>query len=215
MAKCVKCKKRKGKRYCPALKGYLCNLCCGLLREKDIDCPEDCSFLEKHRPYQEKRSIEKEQALLRGISPEEDILKDERMAWLAFHIEAPLKEKGEKDKSFTDKDALKALEYTKEKIEKEKPILIAPDERSRAKNVVGEAVFQNIERCRYEGKIVLPGDAGGYKKEEKIKCLERVMLSVKFLAKGNTRGRKYIEQLIGRFSKIEDLSRQKKIIPVG
>lgn len=215
MAKCVKCKKRKGKRYCAALGGYLCNLCCGLLREKDIDCPQDCSFLEKHKPYQEKRSIEKEQALLRGASPEEDILKDERMAWLAFHIEAPLKENGEKDKSFTDKDALKALEYAKEKIEKEKRILIAPEDRSRAKNVIGEAVFQNIERCRYEGKIVLPGDAGGYKKEEKINCLKRVMISVKFLAKGNYKGRNYVEMLIKQFSKIEDLSRQKKIIPVG
>lgn len=60
----------------------------------------------------------------------------------------------------------------------------------------------------------MPGDAGAYKKEEKIKCLERVMLSVKFWVKGNYEGRNYIEMLIKQFSKLEDLSRQKKIILV-
>jgi len=153
MTKCSKCNKRKAKRYCIALGNHLCSLCCGLLREKEIHCPPNCTFLEKHRPYQEKRIIEKRQPFpSRSISPEEDILNDERMVWLAFHIEMPLKEYSEKRESFTDKNAILALEYAKEKIEKDKGLFYVPNEKSGPKNEVGEAIYQNMEKCRYEKK---------------------------------------------------------------
>ncbi len=213
MAKCSKCKRRKGKRYCVVLGDNLCSLCCGLLREKEIHCPQSCTFLKKHRPYQEQRIIEKKQVSFpKGLSPEEDILNDERMAWLAINIEAPLKEYAEKKESFTDKEALFSLEYAREIIEKDKRLFLIPEEKNKPKNEIGEAIFQNIERCRYERKIILPGDAAAYKKEEKIRCLERIMLAVKFWAKGNFEGRNYIDQVIKRFAIIKDLSRQKKII---
>ncbi len=214
MTKCSKCKKRKGKRYCVALGGYLCSLCCGLLREKEIHCPQNCSFLTKHRPYQEKRIIEKEQAsVIKKTSPEEDILNDERMAWLVFHIEAPLHEFAEKRESYTDKEALLSLEYAREKIDKGKKLFVSPQEEMKPRNEIGEAIYQCIENCRYEKRIILPGETGIYKREEKLKCLERVMLAVRSLAKGNFEGRNYIQQLITRFARIEELSRQKKIIP--
>jgi hypothetical protein len=213
MAKCTKCKKRKGKRYCVALGDYLCSLCCGLLREKEIHCPQSCAFLEKHKPYQEQRIIEKKQvSSLKTPGPEEDILNDERMAWLAVHIEAPLKEYAEKKEAFSDKDALLSLEYAREKIAKDKGLIFTPEEKNKPKNEIGEAIFQNIERCRYERKIILPGDVAAYKKEEKIQCLERIILEVKVWAKGNFEGRNYIDQVIKRFARIKDLSRQKKII---
>jgi hypothetical protein len=213
MAKCIKCKKRKGKRYCVALGDYLCSLCCGLLREKEIHCPQSCTFLEKHKPYQEQRIIEKKQvSSLRTPSPEEDILNEERMAWLAVHIEAPLKEYGGKKQEFSDKDALLSLEYAREKIAKDKGLIFTLEEKNKPKNEIGEAILQNIKRCRYERKIILPGDVAAYKKEEKIQCLERIILEVKFWAKGNFEGRNYIDQVIKRFARIKDLSRQKKII---
>lgn len=213
MAKCSKCKKRKAKRYCPALGSELCSLCCGLLREKEIHCPSNCPFLEKHKSYQEKRTIEKKVTpSSRGFFAEEDILEDERMAWLAFHIEAPLKEYGKKQASFTDKDAILALEYAKEKVREGKSSLFIPGRETGPKNEVGEAVYENVEKCQYEKRIVLPGETQFYKTEEKIKCLERIILSLKFRAKGNFEGRNYIEQLISRFAKIEELSRQKKVI---
>jgi hypothetical protein len=213
MAKCSKCKRRKGKRHCAALGDYLCSLCCGLLREKEIHCPQSCTFLKKHRPYQEQLIIKrKPESSPRALSPEEDILNDERMAWLAIHIEAPLKEYAEKKEAFTDREALLSLEYAREKIEKDKGLLFIPEEKSKPKNETGEAIFQNIERCRYERKIILPGEIATYKKEEKIRCLERIILAVKSGAKGNFEGRNYIDQVIKRFARIKDLSRQKKII---
>ncbi len=213
MAKCSKCKQRKGKRYCVALDDHLCSLCCGLLREKEIHCPQNCSFLETHSSYQEDRIIEKKQASQpKRISPEEDILKDERIAWLAFHIEAPLMEYAIRKKSFTDREALLSLEYAREKTEKDKGLLIILDEANKPKNEIGEAISQSIDRCRYEKTIIIPGNQDIYKKDEKIRCLERIMLSVQFISQRNLEGRAYLEQLIHRFSKLKELSTQKRLI---
>lgn len=216
MKKCAKCKKRKAKRYCPALGDSLCSLCCGLIRDKEIHCPSNCKFLVQHKPYQEKKIIEKKPSSSRKeLSAEEDILKDERMAWLVFHIEAPLIEYGDKKATYSDRDAILALEYAKEKIEKDKGVVILPQRERTAKNEIGEAILKSIENCRYERMIILPGALETYSKEERIKCLERVILSVKFLAKGNFKGRNYIQNLQERFAKIKALSSEKKIITLS
>ncbi len=205
MAKCSHCRERKAKRRCPVLGNDLCPLCCGLLREKKIHCPSRCPFLIRHKPYQEKRVIEKKQIFSK------DILQDERLGWLALNIEAPLKEYGEKIPAFADRDAILALEYAKEKVEKRKSALILPKEEEKPKNDVGEAIFQSIEQCHYQRKIILPRDLETYKKEEKLKCLENVIVAVKYMAKGNLEGRNYIQDLIRRFARIKELSQQKRI----
>ncbi|MFP4081171.1 MAG: hypothetical protein ACLFVG_00280 [Candidatus Aminicenantes bacterium] len=214
MAKCAKCKKRKAKRYCIALGESLCSLCCGLLREKEIHCPPDCTFLKQHKPYQEKRMVEKKAP----SSPErdltgKDILNDQRMAWLAFHIEMPLKEMSDRNTLFTDKDAVLALQYAKEKLIKGKGILLLPYGEMGPKNEAGEAIFKNMEECRYQRKVILPGEKDTYNQQEKIDCLDRIILSVKFKAKGNFDGHRYLQNLRQRFDRLEELSGEKKITP--
>jgi hypothetical protein len=206
MAKCSHCRERKAKRHCPALGSDLCPLCCGLLREKKVHCPANCPFLIRHKPYQEKKVIEKKQTF------SEDILQDERLKWLTLNIQAPLKEYAERSFTFADRDAILALEYAREKVEKAKSALVLPKEEDKPKNDVGEAIFQSIEQCRYERKIILPHDLETYKKEEKLKCLENVIVAVKYLAKKNLGGRKYLEDLSQRFARIKDASEQKRLI---
>ncbi|MFQ6109408.1 MAG: hypothetical protein ACE5L7_07635, partial [Candidatus Aminicenantales bacterium] len=96
------------------------------------------------------------------------------MAWLAFHIEAPIKAVAEKEANFADKDALLSLEYAKEKVKKGRGVLLVPDEKIGPKNELGEAICESIEKCRYEKKIILPGETNTYSTDEKIKCLERI-----------------------------------------
>jgi len=213
MAKCARCHKRKAKRHCIALGVDLCSLCCGLLREKEIHCPPNCTFLRQHKPYQEKRIIAKKESSLSAKElGEEDILKDERMAWLAFHIEAPLADLAARSLDFKDKDVLLALEYAKKKVEKGQSALFIPDEKPGPINEAGEAVYQSIEDCRYEKKIIIPGETDTYQKEEKIKCLDRIIYSVRLWAKGDYEQRRYLEQLFEQFDRLKDLTRQKKII---
>jgi hypothetical protein len=213
MAKCSRCHHKKAKRHCPALGSPLCSLCCGTLREKKIHCTPNCTFLAQHKPYQEKRIIEKRPgSSFRAAFPHEGLLKDERMRWLIFKIEAVLKEWGENQKSFTDKDAILALEYAKEKIEKGKGLIILPGEEKNPKNATGEAVYQNVENCHYQKSIILEGATEAFKKEEKILCLDHMIETIKYIAQDRFEGRTYIHQLLEHFSKIKELSRQKKII---
>jgi hypothetical protein len=189
----------------------ICSLCCGIHRQKQIHCPPTCSFLAKHRPYQDKRILEKKHPTRPFTPPSgEDILSDERLAWLAFNIEVPIGQMAGKDPSMTDGDALLALDYVRDKLEKES-ILIMAEKSIMPKNDLGEAVFQSIEQCRYEKKIIVLGELQTYKKDEKMKCLDRVILAAKQFSEGNTEGRGYLQQIIDRFSKISELSRQQKL----
>lgn len=203
MVKCPRCTTRKAKRNCPALGQSICQLCCGRLREKDISCPQDCSHLAAHRSYQEKRSASKKQSTLRRLRPEQDILRDERMAWLTLHIEAPLKLMAERDRAFTDRDCLGALRYALEKIKRESGRLILPQAELQPPHETGDAIFKSIEACRYEKKIILPDEVTAYTRDEKLKCLERVILSVETLSGEDLGGRAYIDRLMERFSKIK------------
>jgi hypothetical protein len=213
MAKCVKCDKRKGKRHCPALGQSICSLCCGQFREKEIHCPPSCSFLAQHKPYQDQRVLEKRHAERpKAFSPEADVLSDERLAWLVFNIEIPIAQFAGKESDLVDRDALLALEYAREKVEKEKGFIIVPDQRIQPKDDLGEAVFQSLEKCRFEKQIILPGTMQTYGKEEKIRCLDTVIFAVKQIAGDNIQGQTYLEQLIERFAKISEFTRQQKII---
>ncbi len=213
MAKCVKCQKRKSKRFCIALGESICNLCCGLLREKEIHCPSNCTYLVRHKPYQEDKIIEKrqKQAAARAL-PDQDILRDERMAWLAFQVEMTIKALADKTKPIQDKDALLALEYAKDKLEKGKGILLLVDQKPGPQNELGEAIHRTIRDCRYEKKIILPDEQTSYTLEEKSKCLDRLILAVQSIAQGNFEGRSYLDKLDERFSRFQKISDQKKII---
>jgi len=207
MTVCAKCKTRVAKRPCPALGSSLCNLCCGLLREKEVHCPAACPFLGRHKPYQEKKVLEKKApAPSRNPFAEDEILKDERLAWLVFQLEAPFRIFAERSPSLTDKDVILALEYARGKVEKGKSLIILPGESLKPKNGLGEAVFQASENTRWEAPIILASGLEAYKKDEKLRCLDRVIRSVKYLARDNPGGRAYLTNLAERFARIKSPS---------
>lgn len=215
MNKCPRCNSRKAKRYCAALGESICSLCCGQIREREVHCPSNCPFLSKHKSYQEKRVIEKKHTAPRlPSSEEEDPLKDERMAWLAFHIETPVKEYAQRNPSLNDKEALLALEYAREKIAKDKGLILLPGERMKPLNDLGEAVVSMIERCRFEGRIIIAGKSHTYSKQEKLKVLDRIIGVVKHLARSDMEGRAYIQAVTERFERMKDLNRQKKVLTI-
>ncbi|MFW6131585.1 MAG: hypothetical protein ACOC5F_03200 [Candidatus Aminicenantaceae bacterium] len=204
MAKCSYCGKRKAKRYCIALGSSICPLCCGTLREKEIHCPENCPYLKKHKAYQEKRYLSRKQSSTSNIrSPEEDILNDERMAWLAFNIEMALKEYSERIREFTDKDAILSLKYAEEKIKNSNKLIITTEDQLKPKNDAGEFIFQNINNCKYERQIVIPGETEYYSDEEKINCIERMITAISSFSKGNFDNRTYLQNVNDRLSKLQ------------
>ena len=206
MAKCSRCGRRKAKRRCPALGSDLCPLCCGRLREKEIRCPPGCPVLTQHGPYQEKKIIYKKTA------SHEDIPEDERLIWLSFNIEAALFEYSRRHLSFSDRDAVLALELAKEELEKSQSRLVLPQQKAKPKSEIVEAVLLSIDRCRYEKRIILPQDEECYTREEKRLCLDATILKIKRTANGHLEDRTYLEGLARRWERLQDLSGQKKVI---
>ncbi|HUU38133.1 MAG TPA: hypothetical protein VMW46_08015 [Candidatus Desulfaltia sp.] len=206
MARCSHCQQRKAKRSCPALGSSLCPLCCGRLREKELHCPPGCPYLSRHKPYQENKVIQKKRTF------SEEVLNDERLAWLTLNIEAPLQEFGEQRPGFTDKNAILALEYAKTRVEKGRSLIVLAQDEGQIKNEAGEAILRSLNQCRFQRKIILPQNLETYTPEEKIKCLENTILAVKHLAQGRLEERAYLQDIGRRLALLQDSSSQGKII---
>ena len=58
---CKICGKRRARRYCPAVQGDICPICCGTEREVSLSCPLECEYLrEAHRHEKPVPVLEKE-----------------------------------------------------------------------------------------------------------------------------------------------------------
>lgn len=213
MAKCGKCGQRKGKRSCPALGEAICPACCGAHRIRDIACPPPCRFLAEHKPYQDRRILERKPApAVEASRREDDLLQDERLAWLALHIEAPLAETADLNPKFSDGEAILALEFARERLTRGRGRLIIPGEDRKAANPVGEAVYLSLETCRYDRAVILVESGEGYAPEDKRRTLDRVLSTARSWAGENFDGRTYLEKLREQFVRIRDMSGPSKLI---
>ncbi len=190
MAKCVRCRQRKAKRRCPVLAGDLCPLCCGQHRNRDIPCPAGCPYAAQPAPDREK-----------------DIFQDERLVWLAYNIERILRALAENSPAFDDQQAVQALEYAHTKLRRSRQILILPGEIVQRPDEAGEAVFQSVEKCRYERRIVLPGSQAAYSQEEKVQVMERILQAARSLASDTSNSRAFLDGLLARHRRAEEMSR--------
>ncbi len=48
---CKICETRRPRRFCPAVEGQICSLCCGREREMTLNCPLDCEYLQEARKH--------------------------------------------------------------------------------------------------------------------------------------------------------------------
>lgn len=72
---CPLCRSRKERRFCPAVQQTICPVCCGTKRLTEIQCPDDCTYLNSAREHPAatvKRQQEHDVAMLlptlRGLS---------------------------------------------------------------------------------------------------------------------------------------------------
>jgi hypothetical protein len=55
---CAICSNRKEKRFCLAVHGRICPQCCGEQRERTLDCPSECTYLQQARQHEKPRHLE-------------------------------------------------------------------------------------------------------------------------------------------------------------
>lgn len=105
---CALCNMRKEKRFCPAVHGRICAVCCGEQREVTLDCPSDCPYLQQARQH-EKRD-------LAGV-PKEDLFPGVEVRERFLHQREPLivgltygiVKAARADRTLNDRDAIAAV----------------------------------------------------------------------------------------------------------
>jgi hypothetical protein len=108
MAKCLSCGERKGNRFCVALSGSICSLCCGTKREKEISCFQACDYLKKGKDYQQDREISRRiSSDLHGES--EDVFQMEDVAGFVMPIEKFFVDRFYHDRNINDTSIYEAL----------------------------------------------------------------------------------------------------------
>src|SRR5438045_818068 len=55
---CKICETRRARRFCPAVGGQICSLCCGQEREMTLRCPLDCEYLREARKHEHPEPVD-------------------------------------------------------------------------------------------------------------------------------------------------------------
>ncbi len=205
MAMCHQCGRRKAKRHCPALRAELCQLCCGEIRQKRINCPSSCPYL-KHQTYQEQRKWEK----FKGQAKE--TLSDEKLAWLAAQIEMALYQIAKHQRDFNDYEAFRILSNARDKIAAGDKRIILPKEKIEEKTNPADLIIELINKARYEKGLLLSVPSSGYSREEKLRCLDALMGIIYEITGGDFNQQIYLKDLARRAERAKKEQRSQKII---
>jgi len=73
---CKICETRRPRRFCPAVDGQICSLCCGREREMTLHCPLDCEYLQEARKHEHPEPVNPDQFPNQDIRMSETFLRD-------------------------------------------------------------------------------------------------------------------------------------------
>jgi len=105
---CKICEKRRAKRYCPAVQGDICALCCGTEREVSLSCPLDCEHLQDAHHHEKALPVPEELISNKDVLVNESFLADHEEL-LLFSIYA-LVQAAMRTSGALDADVMVALE---------------------------------------------------------------------------------------------------------
>jgi hypothetical protein len=115
---CKICEIRRPRRYCPAVRGEICSLCCGREREMTLDCPLDCEYLQESRKHDRGIEVKPDEFPNQDIRLSETFLRDQEPLLLAAGravLQAALETPGAVD--YDVREALAALIRTQRTLE--------------------------------------------------------------------------------------------------
>jgi len=106
---CAICDQRKEKRFCPAVHGKICPVCCGTEREVTLDCPSECPWLQQARKNENAEHLREldRAALMPEVDVPEQFLYQQEplLGGLSFAIAKAARA----DRSVFDRDIIQAL----------------------------------------------------------------------------------------------------------
>ena len=106
---CAICETRKEKRFCPAVHGKICPVCCGTEREVTLDCPSECPWLQQARKNENEehlRELDREALLPQVEVPESFLYQQEP---LLGGLSLAIAKAARADRGVYDRDVIQAL----------------------------------------------------------------------------------------------------------
>ncbi len=97
---CKICQKRRARRFCPAVSGDICTLCCGTEREVSLTCPLTCEYLQEAHKREKPVEIAEGQISNPDIRVTEEFIRDqEELLLFSIYslVEASLRTPGAND----------------------------------------------------------------------------------------------------------------------
>jgi hypothetical protein len=180
--KCPVCSQKKAKRFCPAKNTQICPQCCGEKRILEIDCPDDCQYLESGR----RREVElharhytspdpiRQQKYQRILSQFSDFIS---------RLEYLLGDERHGSRDFTDQDAATALDLVIETLRTEqKGVLYERTSNDVRVDIVRRRIAEFVHAQRFPpegasqqtGRIVQNVESEGMKLNDILESLETI-----------------------------------------
>lgn len=114
---CAICEIRKEKRFCPAVHGRICPVCCGREREVTLDCPSTCEYLQQARRNERPRPMAEldREAIFPKVEVRENFVyeREPLIVGLSFGVAKVARA----DRSLNDRDAIAAITALAKKYE--------------------------------------------------------------------------------------------------
>ncbi len=106
---CAICETRKEKRFCPAVHGRICPVCCGTEREVTLDCPGECPYLQQARRHERPRDISEVESA--ALFPQVEVPEDlpYRREPLIVGLSYMMAQHGRQDCALQDRDVIVTL----------------------------------------------------------------------------------------------------------
>jgi hypothetical protein len=189
---CKICGKRRARRFCPAVHGDICTICCGTEREVSLSCPLECEYLEEAHRREKPIAVTEKELLYRDIRVDEDFLRvnEELVLFCVYSlIQAAVRTPGA-----IDADALAALDAL---IQTHRTLESGLVYETRAENSVAAAVqrafsasLADYQKLRAEREALSP-----VRNSEILKVLAFLRQLGQQNLNGRPRGRMYLDLL--------------------
>lgn len=109
---CAICETRKEKRFCPAVHGKICPVCCGTEREVTLDCPSECPWLQQARKNENAEHLQEldREALMPQVQVNDSFLYQQEP--LVGGLSYAIAKASRADRGVYDRDVIQALTST-------------------------------------------------------------------------------------------------------
>jgi hypothetical protein len=200
--KCPVCSQKKAKRLCPAKSAQICPQCCGEKRILEIDCPDDCQYLESGR----RRELELHARHYTSPDPIRQQKHHRILSQFADFIsglEYLLGDERHGSRDFTDQDAAAALDLVIETLRTEqKGVLYERTSNDVRVDIVRRRIAEFVQSQRSRqgaadvpGRIVQSAETEGMKLNDVVECLETIREVVQSHLREGTGSQGYVDFL--------------------